>query len=111
MYHTVSTFGSLKQQRLIISVSLGQEFGWHSAGYLWLKVCHRLKSGHQLGLLSSRGSTGEDPFQAVSMTTDGSQFLIGCWAEPSTPGLGLHRAAHSWWLVSSGLKAPTESKR
>lgn len=34
----------------------------------------------------------------------------GYCLEPSTPGGGLHSAAHTWQLVSSALKAPGESE-
>lgn len=60
----------------------------------------RLKSQGQPGLLLSQGWTGEDLLQA----------MCSCWLESSAPGLGLHRAAHTWQLVSSRLKAPRESE-
>ena len=67
---------------------------------MWLsQVPPRLKAFHGGGgallplakaVLSAEGSTGGEPSSELTLAvTDRSQFLTGCWLEPSPPSQGI----------------------
>lgn len=71
--------GRLKQHTFMISVSVTQGFRSRIAGQFWFTVSHGVAGSYQLGLLLSKGLTGERSISKLVHEVIGrSQLYTGC---------------------------------